>query len=445
MSATEDDSAQERTTSRATTRRILLSSVIGNALEWYDFFLYGTAAALVFGKLFFPAGTDPLVGTLGAFAGFAIGFLARPFGGLLFSHIGDRYGRKRALVSTLVLMGAATFLMGLMPTYAQIGIWAPVLLVLLRILQGLAAGGEWGGAVLMLTESAPRGKVGFYSSFGQAGLSLGFLLSALAFYLAQRMPAEDFMSWGWRLPFLVSILVFAVGMYIRSRVPETRAFVEAQATGQTAAKVPAFEVLRRHPREVLIAMGLRVAENGSSYIFVAFSLGFGKFVGAPADVILLAMIVSFVIQLPVLVAFGALADRIGTKPIYMFGSITLMLVAFPFFSLIGTKEPTYIFLAFMLANTISYSAMCATQPMLFSSFFGTKIRYSGLALGHEIAAVFSGGLSPLIATALLGAYHSSTPVSLYLIFLGAITTLTCLAIKRPASTTHAMGPATTAR
>jgi MHS family shikimate/dehydroshikimate transporter-like MFS transporter len=413
------------------TRKLLFSSVIGNALEWYDFFLYGTAAALVFGKLFFPAGTDPLVGTLGAFAGFAIGFLARPFGGLVFSHIGDRYGRKGALVATLIIMGGATFLMGLLPTYAQIGIWAPVLLVVLRVLQGLAAGGEWGGAVLMLTESSPKGKVGYYSSFGQAGLSLGFLLSALAFYLAQKLPVEDFMSWGWRLPFLVSILIFFVGVYIRTKIPETKAFSEARAKGAAVAKMPALEVLRKYPRQVLTAMGLRVAENGASYIYVAFSLGYGKFIGAPADVMLLAMIASFVLQLPLILGFGALADRIGTKPIYLFGSISLMLIAFPFFFLIDTKDITYIFLAFVLANTISYAAMCATQPMLFSSFFGTTTRYSGLALGHEIAAVFSGGLSPLIATALLATYKSSIPVSIFLVVLGAITTATALTIKRP--------------
>jgi MHS family shikimate/dehydroshikimate transporter-like MFS transporter len=408
--------------------RIIASCVAGNALEWYDFFLYGTAAALVFGQIFFPKGTQPLVATLGVFSGFAVGFLARPFGGILFSHIGDKYGRRHALILTLTIMGGATFLMGLLPTYSQIGIGAPILLVLLRILQGLAAGGEWGGSVLMITESAPPNRVGYFSSYGQAGLSLGFLLSALAIWLARRLPDHAFLEWGWRVPFLVSVVIFGVGAYIRRTVPETDAFLKLAAQ-RKQLKAPALQVLRENPRAVLTSMGLRLAENGSSYVFVAFSLAYAKLVGAPQDIVLLAMIGSFVIQLPVIVAMGALSDRIGTKPIYIFGAVSMVLFSAPFFHWIGTGNPALVFLGFVLSNTISYSAMVATQPTLFSSFFGTSTRYSGLALGHEIAAIFSGGLSPLIATSLLAVYHSYWPICAYLAFLGLVTTLTAFTVR----------------
>ncbi|TDV19663.1 MFS transporter [Paraburkholderia caballeronis] len=409
-------------------RRVVVSCALGNALEWYDFFLYGTAAALVFGQVFFPKGTEPLVAALGVFAGFAVGFLARPFGGILFSHIGDRYGRRVALIWTLALMGGATFLMGLLPSYGQIGVLAPALLVALRVVQGLAAGGEWGGSVLMITESAPAGKVGYFSAYGQAGLSLGFLLSAAAVWLVRQLPDAAFLEWGWRLPFLASVVIFGLGTYIRRTVPETQAFRELAAQGRQS-KAPVLQVLREHPRAVLKAMGLRVAENGSSYVFVAFSLTYAKFAGVPAGLVLGAMIVSFVVQLPVIVWMGRLSDRIGTRPVYLFGAMTMVAFAYPFFHLIGTGNPALMMLAFFLTNTISYAAMVATQPTLFSSFFGTSTRYSGLALGHEIAAIFSGGLSPLIATSLLAVWHSYWPIVIYLAVLGLITTLTALTIE----------------
>jgi len=427
MSSAKWDARASGTLSDKQLRHLIVASVAGSALEWYDFFLYGFVAALVFGKLFFPAGTDPLIGTLGAFAGFAMGFLARPVGGIIFAHVGDRYGRKGALVTTLTMMGGATFLMGLLPTYAQIGIWAPVLVVVLRILQGIAAGGEWGGAVLIVTESAPKKHQGFYSSFGQVGLSSGFLLAAAAFFLAQRLPQEQFMSWGWRIPFLVSILIFAVGVFIRSRVPESREFEQETARGNVQ-RLPLIEVLRRHPREILTAMGLRFAENGGSYIFVAFSLAYAKYVGAPGDTVMIGLMFSFLIQLPILVGIGALSDRIGVWPLYFAGAVGMVLFAFPFFWLIDAKSTFSIFLAFVGANTVCFSLMNAVQPKLFSSLFDTDVRYSGLAVGHEVASVFSGGLSPMIATALLSAYGASWPISLYLMALGLVTVFTLLAI-----------------
>ena len=413
-----------------TLRRIVLASLAGNALEWYDFFLYGTAAALVFGPLFFPKGTDPLVGTLGAFASFAVGFVARPFGGILFGHIGDRAGRKTALVLTLTIMGAATVLIGALPTYEQVGMWAPGLLIALRILQGFAAGGEWGGGVLMLSENAPADQRGFFSAWSQVGVAAGFVLSSAVFLLVQMLPHDALMSWGWRIPFLLSIVIFALGIFIRSRLPESRDFAATRREGRRS-HMPLIEVIKKHPKAILLAMGLRVAENGGSYIFLAFSLAYGKFIGISNRVMLFAVFFSMTIELGTMVAFGALSDKIGRRPVYLIGAIGLVLVAFPFFWLIDSRQYELIFLAFILGNPICHAAMIGTQPSFFSELFSTAVRYSGVALGHEIASVFAGGLSPLIATALLAEYKAGWPVALYVAFLGLITVVALLFVREP--------------
>ena len=422
-----DDAAEVTTASvdNKSLRRIVFASVVGNALEWYDFFLYSTAAALVFGGLFFPKGTDPLLGTLAAFAGFAVGFAARPLGGVLFGHIGDRYGRKGALVWTLSIMGGATFLIGFLPTYAQVGLWAPVLLLVLRILQGVAAGGEWGGGVLMISESAPPEKRGFYAAWSQIGVGGGFVLSAGVFFLVQMLPKDAFMSWGWRIPFLLSIFIFGVGVYVRSRLPESADYAKAEAAGKKA-HMPVLEVIRKHPKEILMAMGLRVAENGGSYIVLAFSLVYGKFIGVPNQIMLAGVIVSMSVELGAMLLWGRLSDRIGRKPVYMIGAAGFVVIAFPFFWLIGTHVPALIWLAFMLGNPICHGAMIGTQPSLMGELFSTEVRYSGMALGHEIASVFAGGLSPLLATALLAHYHAVWPVALLLIGMGMITVISLL-------------------
>ncbi|MEW9586211.1 MFS transporter [Paraburkholderia sp. DGU8] len=406
-------------------RRIVFASVAGNALEWYDFFLYSTAAALVFGELFFPKGTDPLLGTLAAFAGFAVGFAARPFGGVLFGHIGDKYGRKGALVWTLSIMGGATFLIGLLPTYAHVGLWAPALLVVLRVLQGIASGGEWGGGVLMISESAPPEKRGYYASWSQIGVGGGFVLSAMVFLIVQLLPHDAFMSWGWRVPFLLSILIFGVGVYVRSKLPESREFAKSGAAAKTA-RMPVLEVIRKYPKEILMAMGLRVAENGGSYIFLAFALVYGKFIEVPNQIMLAGVMVSMTIELFAMLFWGRLSDKIGRKPVYMIGALGLVVVAFPFFWLLDTKVPTLIWLAFLLGNPICHGAMIGTQPSLMGELFSTEVRYSGMALGHEIASVFAGGLSPLLATALLAKYHAAWPVALLLIAMGLLTAISLL-------------------
>lgn len=415
--------------SPASMRRIVIASVIGNALEWYDFFLYGTAAALIFGPLFFPAGTDPVIGTMGAFAGFAVGFLARPLGGVVFGHIGDKYGRKKALVLTLAIMGVATFLIGLLPTFQQAGYLAPISLVILRIAQGVASGGEWGGGVLMLSENAPPGRAGFYAAWSQLGVSGGFVLSAAAFYLVQMLPQDDFMSWGWRIPFLASILIFGVGMYIRRSLPESREFEEEVKRRPKAEHLPAMDVLRNHPKAVLQAMGLRLAENGGAYIFLAFVMAYAKFTGLSTQVVLSGVMLAMIVEAFTILFWGWLSDRIGRRAVYAIGSVSLMALAFPFFWMMDTHATGWVYCALLAGMAFSHGAMIGTQPALMGELFPAHVRYSGLALGHEIASIFSGGLAPLAATALFSAYKSSWPVSVMLIAFAVITTLTLFSIK----------------
>lgn len=348
----------------------------------------------------------------------------------MFGHIGDRAGRKTALLLTLSIMGAATFLIGLLPSYEQVGIWAPGLLVALRILQGIAAGGEWGGGVLMISESAPANQRGFFSAWSQVGVGGGFVLSSAVFLAVSMLPSDAFMSWGWRIPFLLGIIIFALGVYIRSQLPESREFTKTRQDGRRS-HMPLVDVIKKHPKEILLAMGLRVAENGGSYIFLAFALVYGKFVGIPNNLMLLAVLVSMTIELGAMVAFGALSDVVGRRPVYFFGAIGLVLVAFPFFWLIDTKQYELIFLAFIVGNSVCHAAMIGTQPSLFSELFSTEVRYSGVALGHEIASVFAGGLSPLIATALLAEYKAAWPIALYVALLGLITVIALLFVGEP--------------
>ncbi|MFJ4354458.1 MFS transporter [Pseudomonas sp. NPDC089428] len=418
-----------RDTDPRTMRRIVIASVLGNALEWYDFFLYGTAAALIFAPLFFPAGTDPVLGTLASFAGFAVGFLARPLGGLIFGHIGDKAGRKKALVMTLAIMGAATFAMGLLPTFEQAGYLAPACLVILRVLQGVASGGEWGGGVLLLSENAPKDRVGFYAAWSQLGVSGGFVLSAAAFYLVQMLPHEDMMSWGWRVPFLASILIFGVGVYIRRRLPESKAFVEEQAQADKPEHMPAMEVLRKHPKAVLQAMGIRIAENGSAYLFLAFTIAYAKFTGLDTQLVLASVMVAMIVEAGTIVFWGWLSDIIGRRVVYAIGSVGLMVLAFPFFWMLDTHSPVWVYLAALLGMAFCHGAMIGTQPALMGELFPPKVRYSGLAMGHEIASIFSGGLAPLAATALFSLYKDAWPVSVMLVVMGAITTLAVITIK----------------
>ena len=412
-----------------TLRHTVFASVLGNALEWYDFFLYGTAAALVFAPLFFPAGIDPILGTLGAFAGFAVGFVARPLGGVIFGHIGDRHGRKTALVITLSMMGIATFLMGLLPTFHDIGYLAPISLVLLRIFQGVASGGEWGGGVLMISESAPLSRSGFYTAFSQLGVSGGFVLSAAAFYLVQLLPNEAFMYWGWRIPFLASVLIFGVGVYIRKKIPESQEFENNVKETDSAKHPPAMQVLREHPKAILQAMGLRIAENGGAYIFLAFTMAYAKFTGISTQVVLAGMMVAMIIEAFSIIFWGWLSDIIGRRAVYAIGSISLIIFAFPFFRLLDSHDTPLIFLALFLGLPFSHGAMIGTQPVLMGELFPTHVRYTGLAMGHEVASIFAGGFAPLAATALFAMCKDAWPIATMLMVFGSITTLTLISIR----------------
>jgi metabolite-proton symporter len=400
-------------------RLVALASLIGTSIEWYDFFLYNTAAALVFNKLFFPT-FDPFAGTLLAFSTYTVGFAARPIGGIVIGHYGDKLGRKSMLVLTLVLMGVATFLIGVLPTYETIGPWAPVLLVVLRIVQGSGVGGEWGGAVLMAVEHAPAGKRGFYGSWPQIGVPAGLLTSTLVFSTFAGLPQEQFLSWGWRVPFLFSCVLVLVGLVIRLRILETPAFTKMKET-RTESRQPVIEVLRKYPKQVLQAAGMRCAENGAFYIYSAFMLVYAtQHVHISRDIPLTGIMIAAACEFIAVPAYGALSDRIGRKPVYMFGAIMTAVLAFPLFWLFDTGSTSLITLALLLVFLCSHAPMYAPQGAFFSELFGTSVRYSGASLGAQLSAAVAGGFSPLIATALLPTY-GSTAIALYIIGMALIT------------------------
>jgi MHS family shikimate/dehydroshikimate transporter-like MFS transporter len=408
-------------------RKVALASFVGTTIEWYDFFLYGTAAALVFGDLFFPE-AEPVVGTLLAFSTYAVGFAARPIGGIVFGHFGDRIGRKSMLVLSLLIMGVATFLIGCLPTFASIGVMAPILLVVLRFAQGIGVGGEWGGAVLMSVEHAPPGRRGFFGSWPQMGVPAGLLLSTSAFAIVQAMTSESaFLSWGWRIPFLASAVLVAVGLFIRLRLMESPAFQRVKET-KTEAPKPIVDVVRKYPREVLVAMGMRVAENGAFYILTVFVLAYGEDeLGLSKNTMLTGVIIAAAIGLVTVPLFGALSDRVGRRPLYLAGAVVTTLWAFPLFGLLNTESPVLIWLAIVVGVNLGHDLMYGPQAAYFAELFGTRVRYSGASLGYQLASVFAGGFAPLIATALLAAGDGSpTLVALYVTAMGLISVVATL-------------------
>lgn len=409
---------------RTSIKQVVSASVVGTALEWYDFSLYGTAAALVFGSQFFP-GFSPLAGTLAAFATFGVGFFARPVGGIVFGHYGDKIGRKAVLIITLLLMGIATALIGLLPTYAQIGIWAPILLVFLRILQGLGAGAEFAGAVTLTAEYAPRDRRGFYASLPGTGVLMGILLAAGLFNLFALLPEEQFLAWGWRVPFLLSIVVVGVGLYIRFRILETPVFTEVKET-HTEVRAPIVEVIRTHPKNLLLAIGACVGERGPSYIFQVFVLTYvAQQLGLAENVGLNGVLLAAAVGLLTLPAFGALSDRFGRRPVYMAGAAFLALYAFPYFWLLDTTVPVLIWLSIVLSYGVGIMSVFGPQSAYFVELFPTRVRYSGIALAREVSAAFTGGISPFVATALLSWAGSYWPVAIYIAAM-ALITLVCL-------------------
>ena len=415
-------------------RKLIIGSFLGNSLEWYDFFLYGTAAALVFGPLFFPASNDPLLGSFLAFSGFAIGFIARPLGGVIFGHLGDRYSRKMTLIITLTLMGASTFLIGLLPTYAHIGVLAPIALITLRFVQGVASGGEWGGGVLMLSENAPESQKGYYTAWSQVGVCGGFVLSSLAFYLVQLLPQEEVMSWAWRIPFLLSLFIFLVGVYIRRNIQENAEFVARKAENDSkneAHHLPVLSAFKNHPRAILQAIGLRLAENGAVYIFFTFSVVYCKHIGIDTRDLIAAVTIAMTVEIATILGWGWLSDRIGRKRLYYIGVIGMALVAFPFFWLLNMHTFPAMLLAMLLALPLCHGAMIAAQPCLMVDLFPVEVRYTGLALGHEIGAVISGGISPMLAVAFLMMWDSYIPIALMLLAFALLALVALISIHQP--------------
>lgn len=403
--------------------RVVLAASIGSALEWYDFFLYGTAAALVFGELFFPK-SDPVVGTLLSFLTFGVGFVFRPLGGIIFGILGDRYGRKPVLVATLLMIGLGTTAIGFLPTYSQIGVWAPILLVAMRIVQGLGAGAEYGGAVIYLVENAPANHRGFWGGFAPLGVSVGNLLAAGAFALVSMLPHDALMDWGWRLPFLASFVLILVGLYVRLRITETPVFTEAVLARGIVEKNPAMEALRHHPRNFLVVLGARMAENGLGYFFPVFGLSYViKTVGVPNSEALSALMLAFVIELFAILGFAALSDRVGRRPVYMFGALAGVALAFPFFWMVGTKQWIWIALAFILARAVVTAAMFGPQAAYFAELFPPQRRFAGFAFARELGSLLSGGPAPFVATALVAAYGSWWPVACYAMFLSMCTVI----------------------
>jgi metabolite-proton symporter len=401
--------------------RVVLASAVGSALEWYDFFIYGTAAALVFNELFFPK-LDPRIGTLAAFATFGVGFFARPFGGIVFGHFGDRLGRKPMLVMTLLLVGVATFLIGLVPTYEQIGVWAPVLLVMLRLVQGFGAGAEYGGAVIFAVEYAPEGKRGLFGSWAPIGVTMGNLMAAGVFALVTMLPKEDFLAWGWRIPFLLSALLVAFGLYIRLSIAETPVFSQVAET-RKPLKAPVLDAIRRHPRSFLVVIGARLAENGLGYLFPVFGLNYVvQQLGMPKSTALFGVIISQFLSLLTIPLFSALSDRIGRRPVYLGAALFSAAWAFPFFMLCETKEPVLIWLAFIGATTIGVSGMFGPQAAYFSELFGPRVRFGGFAFARELGSILAGGPAPFLAAYLM-TQSGGNPwsVALYIIVLSLLT------------------------
>ncbi|MFD5620401.1 MFS transporter [Streptomyces yangpuensis] len=416
-------------------RRVVAASLVGTTVEWYDFFLYGSAAALVFNELFFPE-SEPLVGTLLAFLTYAIGFAARPLGGLVFGHYGDRIGRKRLLVLSLLLMGGATFAMGLLPTHASIGVGAPVLLTLLRLIQGFALGGEWGGAVLLVSEHGDDRNRGFWASWPQAGAPGGNLLATgVLALLAAVQSDEAFLAWGWRIPFLLSGVLVMIGLWIRISVSESPVFLEAQARAArraadgVRAKPPVTEVFRTNWRGVLTAIGTRLGENISYYVITAFLLVYvTSHLGLPKSDGLNAVLIGSAVHFAAIPAWGALSDRIGRRPVTLIGSVGMIGWAFAFFALLDSRSFPVI-VAAVTVGLLLHGAMYGPQAAFISEMFATEVRYSGASMGSQLASVVGGALAPIVAVALLKDYDSSVPVSIYLGAAAAVTTLTVLVAK----------------
>lgn len=412
-------------------KKVVAASMAGTVVEWYEFFLYASAATLVFGKMFFPNSNTELDGILAAFLTYAVGFIARPIGGIVFGHFGDKFGRKKLLQLSIILVGVSTFLMGCLPGFKEIGYWAPALLVFLRFAQGFAVGGEWGGAVLLVAEHSPSKSRGFWASWPQSAVPLGNLFAtAVLFILSSTLSSADFLGWGWRVAFWLSAVIVAVGYYIRTKVSDAPIFLEAQKEVVLEKKgYGVAEVFRRYPRGVFTAMGLRFAENVLYYLVVTFSITYLKtVVHADTSRILLLLLVAHFIHFSVVPMVGKLSDRLGRKPVYMAGAVLGATWGFFAFPMMDTGNDLII-LASVIIGLLFHALMYAGQPAIMAEMFPTRMRYSGVSLGYQVTSIVAGSLAPIIAVALLSQYKSSVPVAIYLLIACAITAVAVLFLK----------------
>lgn len=411
--------------------KVVFASLIGTATEWYDFFLFGSAAALVFGEVFFGeiGGTT---GTLYAFMTYALGFAARPLGGIVFGHFGDKVGRKKMLVASLLLMGIGTFAIGLLPTYASIGVTAPILLVFCRLLQGFAVGGEWGGAVLMAAEHGDDANRGFWTSWPQAGVALGNLLATGVLWVLAAVQTESaFLDWGWRIPFLLSAVLVVIGLWVRLTIEESPVFREAQAHVAERQHLPIIEVVKEYPREVLVAMGMRMAENISYYIFTVISITYvTTYLELDKGDILRALLIGAAIQFVWVPIVGAASDRVGRRPLYLAGAVGVGVWTFVFFDLLDSGDPTKFVIAVAVGLAL-HSLMYAPQAAFFSELFGTSVRYTGASVGYQLASIFAGALAPIIALQLLGEVGegNTDAVGIYVAVASVLTIVAVIAAK----------------
>jgi len=410
--------------------KVWIASLVGSSIEWFDYFLYGTVAGLVFYQVFFVA-DDPTVGLLLSYASLALAFFIRPFGGILFGYIGDKIGRKRTLVLTLTIMGVATVLMGLLPTYQAIGVAAPIILIILRLVQGLGIGGEWGGAVLLAVEFSPKEKRGFYGAFPQMGVTVGmFLGSGALSFITSIVSPESFVAWGWRIPFILSAILVIFGLWIRKGLDETPSFKRIQETGEVT-RLPFVDIFKTQWEEVLIAVGGKVVETAPFYIFSTFIVSYGtNNLGFKSSQVLISIMVSTIVTTILMPFMGRLSDKIGHKKVYIAGVIGMILYAFPYFWLLEQRNFAALLIATVLGLGIIWAPITAVLGTMFSEIFDAKVRYTGVSLGYQIGAAVAGGTAPLIATWLLVQFNDSyVPVALYIVLTAIISLIAVFTVK----------------